>query len=105
MHLRTSSEFRAYRAAPIAHLVLMSKAPTLALSAFCLVATGCKKDTPLRAAAAATNAPLSLKLLDGVVAQHVPIQIGGQAIEATIFSKNLGESALFLCFYTLPSAA
>src|SRR6267142_1601616 len=83
----------------------MSKSLTLALSLCCLLAAGCKKDTPAGAAASTTNVLLSLKLLDGVVAQHVPIQVAGQSINATIFSKNLGESALFLCYYPLPSTA
>lgn len=57
------------------------------------------------AVAQGTSPPLSLRLLDGVVAQQVPIQIGGREIQATIFPKNLGESGLFLCCYTLPTAA
>lgn len=83
----------------------MSKSLSVALSLFCFLAAGCKKDAPSRVVAQATGPPLSLMLLDGVVPQQVPIQIGGQRIQATIFPKNLGESGLFLCYYTLPTAA
>src|SRR5205823_10644966 len=83
----------------------MSKAITFTLSVCCFLAAGCKRDTSVGAVAPSTDVPLSLKLLDGVVATHASIQVGGQNVEATIFPKNLGQSALFLCYYTLPSAA
>jgi hypothetical protein len=81
----------------------MSKIVSLTLSLCCLFAAGCKKEG--HPGASATNPLISLKLLDGVTARHVPIQIQGQTIDATIFAKDLGEAALFLCEYTLPTGA
>jgi hypothetical protein len=83
----------------------MNKAIAHALNLCCLFAVGCKRETPEGAAGSSTNALLSLKLLDGAISKHVPIQVMGQSVEATILSKDLGKSALFLCYYTLPSPA
>ena len=83
----------------------MSKPLILAFTLCSSLAAGCKKDPPTGAVAQGTNPPLSISLLDGVVAQQVPIQIGGREIQATIFPKDLGESGLFLCYYKLPNAA
>ena len=86
------------------NLDVLSKSIILALGLCCVLA-GCKGDTPAEAVPSGNSAPLSLKLLDGVAPQQVPIQVGGREIEATVLSKNLGESALFLFSYTLPNAA
>jgi hypothetical protein len=83
----------------------MKKAITHALILCCLLAAGCKQETPEGATVSTTDVLLSLKLLDGVVARHVAIQVMGQSVEATILWKDLGKSALFLCYYTLPSPA
>jgi hypothetical protein len=48
---------------------------------------------------------MSLNMFDGVVARQVHIQVGGKDVEATVFPKDLGQSALFLCSYTLPIPA
>ena len=83
----------------------MSRAVAHTLALGVLVTAGCGQQAPTGVTTPTTNAPLSLKLLDGVVARKVPIQVSGKEVEATIFPKDLGKSALFLCYYTLPSAA
>ncbi len=65
---------------------------------------GCKKEASV-GATVSTNAPLSPQLFEGIAAQYYPIQVAGQTTEATILPKNLGEAALFLCYYPLPKAA
>src|SRR5437660_10717006 len=73
-----------------------------ALLGLCVVlAAGCNRNAS-KVAPAANNAPMSLKMLDGVAARQVHIQVGGKDVEATVFPKDLGQSALFLCSYTLP---
>jgi len=52
-----------------------------------------------------TNPPMSLSLLSGVVAEQVSIRIGGRDVQATVFAKDLGQSALFICYYSLVNPA
>jgi hypothetical protein len=68
-------------------------------------AVGCRENTQVATPAPTNNSPLSLALLDGVVAKRLPLQLGGRTVEATVFGKDLGQSALFLSQYDLPTAA
>lgn len=85
----------------------LGKTLIFVLSVWCYLAVGCTKDNgaDTRSGAITTNAFLSLKLLDGVVATRTDIQVNGERVEATILPKDLGQSALFLCYYTLPMAS
>ncbi len=80
------------------------KVVALAISLACFVGAGCDRDATAGKPSATTE-PLSLNLLDGAVAEDITIHIGGRDVQATMFSKDLGQSALFMWFYPLPSAA
>ena len=82
----------------------MQKVSALAFSFALLVGAGCNQDSPA-GRPNATNAPLSLNSLDGVVARHVGIHVGGRDVQATVFAKDLGPSALFVCSYAFSTAA
>ena len=83
----------------------MNKFCAVLLSTGLLLIMGCNRNVPGGSAPGSTNIIMSLKMLDGVVARQVHIQVGGKDVEATVFPKDLGQSALFLCYYHLPSPA
>lgn len=71
------------------------KVVALAISLSCLAGAGCNRDAAA-GKPSATTAPLSLNLLDGAVAEDITIHVGGRDVQATMFSKDLGQSALFM---------
>lgn len=83
----------------------MSKATSLGIGLGCLIAAGCDQRHPTAVTPSSVNTPMSMEVLDGVVGRRIPIRIGGEDIEATVFAKDLGDSALFLCYYSLPARA
>lgn len=84
--------------------VLAGKVATLLLGIAVLTVQGCKEERPGRGTGS-TNELLSLQMLDGVVAQTVGIVFMGQDVQATVFAKDLGASALFLWYYRIPAGA
>jgi hypothetical protein len=83
----------------------MRRLHVLAIVLGCCLAAGCEKMGPSPGdTTQSTETIFSLSLLDGVLGQSVPIRVNNQSIEATIFGKDLGQSALFLCYYQLPKA-
>jgi hypothetical protein len=84
----------------------MIKAPAIVLSVGLFLTAGCtQRPTAPATAGAKDYEPVSLKMLDGVSATRMHIRVGGQDVEATVYPKDLGQSAFFLCYYTLPNPA